>query len=607
MSRHVALVKSFELCANHELDRDVCDVADTEFDGAGVREGGVSLGPAGSSVQLFQAPEVIPLASPQIPPLLQHPTPPLLPPLQLSQSHQLQTPPCSTPRVHLPYTPPRLPAPFPPPRPPPCLPLPPAPPPFLFSRSRIEFQLTQGSVCLEPNKDWTSTHFTDSTLVWKPCSDSRWQLFRCEGEYTGINGDSLGANDVYSDYTFMCRWDKRPELCLDSWHAQELLLLYKCSYTTNQFFYVDKGSRWRSKFDFTRCISGRSVTDRSWKNGLARIDDCRGMSPQLVPRFVDWLPPFPPSLAPLPSPPLPLPSPPVPRAPISAMNGDDCRSMLRDKTHMFRRMWAAEAWSHISSGPSCWDIQRDSSTQRQPASKYFEETIRGDHCDSNWYEGNPNWRLGDPNRHLPMYFTGPAPALLGFDESIDEFCHAKLNQMNLQHSADKSMHAENCVHANLNILALYGDRVPYNICRNLEWMVCAAKGKLPGQDKDGSIIFAKDPWWLWPGGESGKPVGDCCGWVPQNRPRSGSYGYATDDIYYLEICMYNEICDNGDDIFKLSTGEPFQCELSERRFHQLKDVLLEEWEEPPHSKRCAGSRDCPERAVSGHPKPMYTP
>ena len=60
-------------------------------------------------------------------------------------------------------------------------------------------------------------------------------------------------------------------------------------------------------------------------------------------------------------------------------------------------------------------------------------------------------------------------------------------------------HAERCVRANVNILSLYGDRLPYNICRNLEWQMCAAQGKLPGQGtnldgtRDRTIKFAKAP------------------------------------------------------------------------------------------------------------------
>ncbi len=61
-------------------------------------------------------------------------------------------------------------------------------------------------------------------------------------------------------------------------------------------------------------------------------------------------------------------------------------------------------------------------------------------------------------------------------------------------------HAERCVKANLNILSLHGERLPYNICRNLEWQTCAAQGKLPGQGTskldgtlDRTIKFAKAP------------------------------------------------------------------------------------------------------------------
>ena len=60
-------------------------------------------------------------------------------------------------------------------------------------------------------------------------------------------------------------------------------------------------------------------------------------------------------------------------------------------------------------------------------------------------------------------------------------------------------------------------------------------GLLPGQGDDRKIIFAKDPWWLFPDGRSGKPLDDCCGWVPSQKPSNGVYGYATDDIFYLEV------------------------------------------------------------------------
>lgn len=251
--------------------------------------------------------------------------------------------------------------------------------------------------------------------------------------------------------------------------------------------------------------------------------------------------------------------------------------------------------------PACWEVKRDHFGKKaQLAEAYFDETRTGAHCDSNWYEGNPNWELGDPDVPLPPYFTAAAPAVLGFDETIDEYCAAGLKQMGEKASKDKAMHAENCVRANLNILALYGERLPYNLCRNLEWMVCAAKGILPGQGGN-QILFAKHPWWLFPDGRSGKPLNQCCGWAPDGvgKPESGVYGYTTDDIYYLEICLINEICENGADVFKTDGGQAFRCKFSDTRFRALQEILLSPWAEPSDARKCKSHKVCDEQFISG--------
>ena len=66
--------------------------------------------------------------------------------------------------------------------------------------------------------------------------------------------------------------------------------------------------------------------------------------------------------------------------------------------------------------------------------------------------------------------------------------------------------------ANVNILSLYGDKIPYNTCRNIEWQMCAARGSLPGQ-RSRKIRFAKAPSTLapndWP-----HPIGSCQGYAP---------------------------------------------------------------------------------------------
>jgi hypothetical protein len=68
-----------------------------------------------------------------------------------------------------------------------------------------------------------------------------------------------------------------------------------------------------------------------------------------------------------------------------------------------------------------------------------------------WYEGNPG-DLGKENQ-LPSFARGKASALLGFDETIDDFCAHELGGWD---DGDvKAMgHARRCVEANVNILSL---------------------------------------------------------------------------------------------------------------------------------------------------------
>jgi hypothetical protein len=73
--------------------------------------------------------------------------------------------------------------------------------------------------------------------------------------------------------------------------------------------------------------------------------------------------------------------------------------------------------------------------------------------------------LGDMNRR--PRFSGQAPALLGFDETIDDFCVADHRYHSNGYYDDWS-HAGKCANSNNNILALWGNRLTYNMCRNLE-------------------------------------------------------------------------------------------------------------------------------------------
>jgi hypothetical protein len=202
--------------------------------------------------------------------------------------------------------------------------------------------------------------------------------------------------------------------------------------------------------------------------------------------------------------------------------------------------------------------------------RFFRETKEGVHCDSNWYEGNFG-KLGRMNSRPE--FSAMAPALLGFDETIDRFCDAEHTYFD-NGIYDRKNHAGNCVNSNNNILSLYGDRVRYNICRNLEWQVCAAKGMLPGQGGFG-MRFSQRPADLEIHSEH-KPFGKCRGWRPPNVAGSCDDGYATDDIFFLEVCLYTHICKNHEELFMLKVGDFFVCKFDEKAFDELEVLLSEE-------------------------------
>ena len=82
------------------------------------------------------------------------------------------------------------------------------------------------------------------------------------------------------------------------------------------------------------------------------------------------------------------------------------------------------AW--LTGRPNCWEVVRNDTTKRQSTTTFFGNALRGIVCDTNWYEGNVGL-LGLPNR--PPRFIGPAPALYGFDENIDDYCATEMRKV----------------------------------------------------------------------------------------------------------------------------------------------------------------------------------
>ena len=171
-----------------------------------------------------------------------------------------------------------------------------------------------------------------------------------------------------------------------------------------------------------------------------------------------WLLPAPPSP---PAPPGPPPAPPASPAPPSppppppgygTLDHGSCQAYLSDPSHRFHQLWGMEGWvTRNRYQPACWG---------GGGTRFFDDAWWGRSCQRNWYTGNRgplgHAEFGPTHSASQPHFTGPAPALLGFDEAIDSFCTGGGN------------HAESCVRSNLNILSLYGRAIPYNLCRNFE-------------------------------------------------------------------------------------------------------------------------------------------
>jgi hypothetical protein len=160
-----------------------------------------------------------------------------------------------------------------------------------------------------------------------------------------------------------------------------------------------------------------------------------------------------------------------------------------------------------------------------------------------------DWYEGFPGAH--GWFDRTAPALLGFDADIKGYCH------------------DSCDWANVNILALFGG-TPYNTCRNFEWQMCAVRGLLNWQG-GGNIAFARAPKTMWLDGYP--PFGHCSGWT--DAPCNDQIGFANDDIFYLEVCLFSQVCKNNAQMFQLEVGENFFCDLDVDGFNNLKRILLE--------------------------------
>lgn len=219
----------------------------------------------------------------------------------------------------------------------------------------------------------------------------------------------------------------------------------------------------------------------------------------------------------------------------------------------FMSLWGRTAWVIRSpQGLGCWE---DKGGRR-----YFQNVLAGTGCDRNWFQGYH----GDSKDDRPE-FTAAAPALLGFDGTIWDLCTEQVaaDYPYLHDGYSNQEMSRRCIATNHNILRLQRH---WDMCTNLEWQLCAAKGLLPGQQGRG-IAFSTAPKTLSIGEWHNPTTWPCQQGCPPSH-------YSVGDVYFAEIAVYNQICRGAAQLFEVGRGEEMQCDVDEVRFHDLANRLI---------------------------------
>lgn len=59
-------------------------------------------------------------------------------------------------------------------------------------------------------------------------------------------------------------------------------------------------------------------------------------------------------------------------------------------------------------------------------------------------------------------------------------------------------------------------------------------------------------------------------------------------VFYLEACLFAQICENSDELFSVGVLEPFRCKFSRSRFAELQRKLTQGPRIPSDAKGCTG-------------------
>jgi hypothetical protein len=175
----------------------------------------------------------------------------------------------------------------------------------------------------------------------------------------------------------------------------------------------------------------------------------------------------------------------------------------------------------------------------------------------------------------PLFPKGSAPALLGFDRALFDYCSEAANEHGGWGASFDSSLAYRCVGGSQNVMRLVAPAQPWNLCVTLAWLLCAVQGRLPMQSwvqahtgPQPGIHFASAPkgvdWRWWD--DAARSDGQ---WLTPHTEH-----FAASDVFFAEVAVLYAICANGDELFTVGRGDMFGCDFDRGNYVALVTTLL---------------------------------
>mmetsp|Transcript_27979 Transcript_27979/g.46353 ORF Transcript_27979/g.46353 Transcript_27979/m.46353 type:complete len:384 (+) Transcript_27979:168-1319(+) len=214
-------------------------------------------------------------------------------------------------------------------------------------------------------------------------------------------------------------------------------------------------------------------------------------------------------------------------------------------------MFALQGWTRRGEGTEgCFATE-----------KFWENLLEKETCDRNWYRGGYPDGMEENNKEWRADYYGNQnnPGVVGYEEDLGPFnCKEIKKKKGEAFMCDEIDFIDSAHQAGHNMLRL-DSRFGWNMCRNLEWVICAIRGLLPNQG-DGKIRFATTPKidvqsFLFRDG--GCDQHDC------------ALHYSVNDVFFVEVALISYLCKNREEVFGLEVGDEFDCDFDTEALERL--------------------------------------